>query len=52
MSNIYKFQRSSLQFDKKFIQWLDEVRGNEAKNKYIERMCGYVKENKENDKND
>lgn len=37
----YKFERSSLQFNKKFVQWLNEVRGDTPKNKYIEQMCGY-----------
>jgi hypothetical protein len=41
----YKMQRTSLQFDKKFVDWLDEkLKGQEAKNQYIMKKCGYTKE--------
>lgn len=45
----YKFKRSTLQFDKGFIEWLDTVKGDMKKNKYIEKMCGYKKEENKND---
>lgn len=38
----YPFERTTLQFSKNFVKFLDEKRGKKPKNRFIEECCGYI----------